>query len=218
MIAQYLGAFLGAALVFFTYKVIVCKIFFFCFWLFCNYIFLTSIQFKEWKILKLTTTGCNWYVHRSYWGLSGFFSFIVFSVKVFSDQHRILSRLTGKMLPLEYLWLFPGRASQTSMEQSIRFFVLSLPGLTSDYFYSPRVLSFFQSKVVGSALLLFAISAINNPANSSISTRYCHFIFGHYLEVNFTDLVWNLFCPSLGPLLVGLVVVNIGICFGHNAG
>ena len=23
---------------------------------------------------------------------------------------------------------------------------------------------------------------------------------------------------SLGPLLVGLVVVNIGICFGHNAG
>ena len=26
------------------------------------------------------------------------------------------------------------------------------------------------------------------------------------------------FFLSLGPLLVGLVVVNIGICFGHNAG
>jgi len=48
-------------------------------------------------------------------------------------------------------------------------------------------------QVVGTALLLFAISAINNPANSAVSS-------------------------SLGPLLVGLVVVNIGICFGHNAG
>lgn len=48
-------------------------------------------------------------------------------------------------------------------------------------------------QVVGTALLLLSISAINLPKNSKISS-------------------------SLGPLLVALTVVAIGACFGHNAG
>ena len=47
--------------------------------------------------------------------------------------------------------------------------------------------------MVGTALLLLSISAVNNHKNSKIST-------------------------SLGPLLVALTVVAIGISFGHNAG
>ena len=108
MIAQYLGAFLGAALVFFTYKVIVCKIFFFCFWLFCNYIFLTSIQFKEWKILKLTTTGCNWYVHWFCWGLSGFFSFVVFFCVGFFRSAQDFEQVDGENATAGIFVTFPG--------------------------------------------------------------------------------------------------------------
>ena len=48
-------------------------------------------------------------------------------------------------------------------------------------------------EVVGTMLLLLAISAINNPGNKSVAA-------------------------ALGPLLVALAVVAIGICFGHNAG
>jgi len=48
-------------------------------------------------------------------------------------------------------------------------------------------------QVVGTMLLLLAISAINNPGNKSVAA-------------------------ALGPLLVALAVVAIGICFGHNAG
>ena len=47
MIAQYLGAFLGAALVFFTYKVIVCKIFFFAFGFFAITFFLRQFNSKS---------------------------------------------------------------------------------------------------------------------------------------------------------------------------
>ena len=47
--------------------------------------------------------------------------------------------------------------------------------------------------MVGTALLLLSISAVNYHKNSRIST-------------------------SLGPLLVALAVVAIGVSFGHNAG
>lgn len=48
-------------------------------------------------------------------------------------------------------------------------------------------------QVVGTALLLLSVSAISFHKNSKISS-------------------------SLGPLLVALTVVAIGVCFGHNAG
>merc|ERR1719244_1553123 len=51
----------------------------------------------------------------------------------------------------------------------------------------------FIDQVVGTALLLLAIGAINFRPNSSVSS-------------------------TLGPLLVALTVVAIGVCFGHNAG
>ena len=85
-------------------------------------------------------------------------------------------------------------------------------------------------QVVGTALLLFAISAINNPANSAVSSRWLQL----YSLLSLDDFDSGVICDlrqlghlfatlfffplSLGPLLVGLVVVNIGICFGHNAG
>jgi len=48
-------------------------------------------------------------------------------------------------------------------------------------------------QVIGTALLLLSVSAVGFHKNSKIST-------------------------SLGPLLVALTVVAIGVCFGHNAG
>ena len=119
----------------------------------------------------------------------------------------------------EYLWLFPGRESQTSTEPLTRFlqsYYLSHILCSDNCNFSP----FFIFKVVGTALLLFAISAINNPANSAVSSR-CHFRHNLTICLDKFACFWTQvlpFCLSLGPLLVGLVVVNIGICFGHNAG
>ncbi|XP_023348261.1 aquaporin-3 [Eurytemora carolleeae] len=48
-------------------------------------------------------------------------------------------------------------------------------------------------QIVGTALLLICVLAIGLPGNNNVS-------------------------KSLGPLLVGLTVVAIGACFGHNAG
>jgi len=48
-------------------------------------------------------------------------------------------------------------------------------------------------QVVGTALLLVCLLAIGDPANSKLA-------------------------KSLGPVLAGLAVTNIGICFGHNCG
>jgi len=62
-------------------------------------------------------------------------------------------------------------------------------------FPAPGVTNFGGAvdQIVGTALLLLGVSAIGYHKNSKIST-------------------------SLGPLLVALTVVAIGVCFGHNAG
>merc|ERR1719402_464885 len=48
-------------------------------------------------------------------------------------------------------------------------------------------------QVVGTALLLVCLCAAADPGNVDVSR-------------------------SMGPILAGLVVTNIGLCFGHNAG
>ena len=104
------------------------------------------------------------------------------------EEHKY--RLMGKMQQPVYLWLSPVRASQTSTEQLTRFFHLSLLiwicicsplshslGRWAVWSNCEACLLQFHFKVVGTALLLFAISAINNPANSAVSARYKNFTF-----------------------------------------
>ena len=122
------------------------------------------------------------------------------------EEHKY--RLMGKMQQPVYLWLFPVRASQTSTEQLTRFFHLSLLiwicicsplshslGRWAVWSNCEACLLQFHFKVVGTALLLFAISAINNPANSAVSSRSQNLTFWRLnstlFGTNFTFLRLN---------------------------
>ena len=92
--------------------------------------------------VKLTTTGCNWYVHRFCWGLSGFFSFVVFFLcRFFQISTGFWAGWRGKC----YRWNIChfSRAGHLKLQWGSRSGFLFFPGLTSDYFYSS--LSFLLS-------------------------------------------------------------------------
>ena len=132
--------------------------------------------------------------------------------------------------PPGYLSPFQDQAFQTSTEPWTRSSSAHPSSSNHTLYLFFLIIPLPDCQVVGTALLLFAISAINNPANSAVSSRWLQL----YSLLSLDDFDSGVICDlrqlghlfatlfffplSLGPLLVGLVVVNIGICFGHNAG